>query len=530
MSVIVYGEPGLGPGGVYLNVMKVNTYKREAVYAGNDYLYTRHTLSVRAIFNPGTQVDFLIGRPITYLQQPPHVVPALQPRQIVGPLVSSARAPHHGTGQGDRPAAVTAEAVKHVLMQPRLQLHWSVNHQTVLRSPLAGVVVDSTGGPKPLSCDVAEIQSGKTFLVDWTVQTDINECPDFSSQPNPVLSHQYSQEDTLDQDFLTVRVTKGTVVFDAALVRTPGFFAGLAGQALDIDSMRASFLLPVPAKMKRMAVKVGLEPDNQTLHYEVVDKELPILFNKVGVTRIEGTHKIANTLPGMSVDVPFLGKVDVVKSAAMGGTLTGLGEAGLRKLGLPGWAATGLGIIANFATGNFVGGALQNNWGQILSTSQHIINLKVWGTRSTTRNTLEDFARDIIVQRIVPLRVSYKPIITHSETVHDVVGNFVDTTVVLVGGPLSPLGVPCPTQDFIGTRLFGASDDTGTLLFRTPVITNPQAPPHDDKSRGTFLETLVASALSKPCDPAVTPTTPRTSPQTLPTNFSRPAWPKPTIP
>jgi hypothetical protein len=493
MSVIIYGRPEVGHC-VHLNVTRVHQYRREAVYNGNDYLYTRHTLAVDAVFNPGTQQEAYQGRlSSNVVDGPQHVappVPDFRPISL-GPLISPALPPHAGingfTIPGNRPASFTAEQVKHYLMQPRLRLLWAWGFQPVLTSPLPGTACDSSNGPRPISCDVVETHSGKTFLVRWVIQTDLNECPNFSYRPNAVLSNSFGQTDDLDEDFYVTRTTEGTAVLDAAVLRTPSI-NGV--DLLTADNLRPNLLLPVPSNMKRQHVRVRLEPDGVTVRYQVVDREKALNWSWPGITRVEASHQIIQEMADTKLSI---------KPGGIGADIS------LRR------AVAQIGSLRPFLDrqfGRWVGGMVENltALGTLLTTSTHVVNVKAWAHRGTKRNDIEAFIREVITRRIAPLKVGYVPILIRSEVLHDVAGTHAEGTSVYLAGPLGPDKDPIPTRAAVGAaRMFGEDNNTGGILISEMDNVTIQRPPDDDKSRGTQLEALIASALSNPCQPNNTP-------------------------
>jgi hypothetical protein len=537
MSVLVIGDPGRADSRVFLNVTRCNWYKREAVFSGTDYVGTRHTVSWRCVFNPGTQGDFLLGKDNSYLASPPHALPpAPTARQFnLGPLSSFKIAPHsNAAGAPFRlPAAFTAESVKHYLMQPRMRLQWAWDHQNVLISPLPGMVCDATGGPFPVSCDVAEMHSGKTWMVDYVWSSVINECPQFAEFPHAVLSNQYGQTEDLDADFLRTTTTRGTVVFDRGVLETSGVLGDGAFGADDL--VRADLFLPVPSNMKREHVRVALEPDGVTLRYEVVDRELPLNWDAAGITRVEGIHKVTNELPNFSIPIPGTStSVSIIDGAARTSDLFNLvGRFPMHR----GMRA----IFKHFGLDAAeIGGLTRVGWSPaaLLSTdvagaccsSYHLVQVKAWGHRGVLRNTMEQFIRDIITKRIMPIRDGgMAPITLKSEVTHSVEGNWVEAVEVYRGGPLRGFGDVLPTKTVTNAKVFGDNNDTKDLII-TASTKQVQRPPYDNTSRATQLEGLVSSALSRPCgygDANLPPQPPVSVEGHLFFDPAPPAWPRP---
>jgi hypothetical protein len=176
-------------GCVNLNLLHVRKFSRQAVYEGPNYAYTKFKIIVQAIYTPGSQQDSWPTTPTydnaNYLNVP-YVPPGSNPRAQGGnsrflPLVPVG-APAFSLPSGQPsirsgvPAVVSDVALRHALMQPRQQLSFSVGGLISVYSPLRGFNVDAMNGPKPLFCHVVEIQGSRTFVVEYGIETDVNEC------------------------------------------------------------------------------------------------------------------------------------------------------------------------------------------------------------------------------------------------------------------------------------------------------------------------------------------------------------------
>jgi hypothetical protein len=502
-----------------------------------------------------TQQDVLTGEFPIVPPGPESVAPLLGRVAPVGPHVGAQIGPGLVPRRFGGNAAYTAEAVKQVLLQPRMQLIWSINGLRVLQSPIGGFLCDSSNGPKPVSCDVVEIHSGKTFLVDWTVQTDISPCPLYTSTPDPVLSNQWTQEDTLDEDFLVKRTTRGRTIFDAAILA--GINPGVIRDAP--DSFRQLIILPITASnMKRESVRVKVLEDGVTVEWETVDKETFSnfwLFADPNITRVEATHSVKGYYAGGATTITSSGRLGIGAPAGLpidAGISTSIGRSLTFS---PGEAAaarrSGAYSPATLALIDIV-------QGNAVVLSQHTIWAKVWGNRQVLRNNLEAFIRQLIVNRLAPLL----PLLgfdIETEIIHNVGmnGNTVEAHAVYVGGPLSGSpGMALPLRATLPSRLgptfttvFGPTNDSGIFAPVGGAVsgvtqrsgTQLVAPPFDSVSRGTMLIELITAALSTPCNRqmnwnrGISVTTPFT-PGTLPlasaslspsVSVSPPSWPKP---
>ena len=126
--------------GINLNVNKLHSYSREAVYSGTDYVHTKYTLVVTATLNPGTGAYALPGR---VYAPPPFTQPPVNP--VVGQ-------PTKGVLNGGLGLGVwTDEAVRSVLMAPRKTLRYDMDGQVACSHPYRGSLRTPSTDPNPCS-------------------------------------------------------------------------------------------------------------------------------------------------------------------------------------------------------------------------------------------------------------------------------------------------------------------------------------------------------------------------------------------
>jgi hypothetical protein len=511
MSILCYGS-------VYLNLLKTNYYKRENVLVGNKYAYTRHTISVRATINPFTQKDLFQGhQPFRAGVIGPRPLPQVRPGPTLNAHVGKLVPPGSlaVTEPPFMPGAYLSEVVKHVLMQPGLQLRWAISGYPLVVSPLPGFICDSTGGPKPVSCDVIGIHGGKTVEVDYVIQTDINEYPRFTKPGNPILAHQWSDEHDIGPDFYLLRTIRGRVVFDAALVRTKASpFGPTVNGRSTADAFRRQLMHPVLKNMKRDRIKVKLLEDGVTLDYEITDRETALIIPYSKITRVEGIHAVRSGVPDWNLQ--FYGiSVNMHAVAAISRDKIPIGGPG----------------IAMFMKGGKLGDIYDTAL-KGLAVSQHFFHVKAYGHRKTRRrDDIEAFLRSLITDRLAPIKAKVKWCLNY-EVIHNINGTDVEAKALYIGPPLEGGDDRAiPTTYDKGRLPSFAIENYGppaSTAFTTDTLFDNAKPPEDGGSRGHVLEELVAAALEDSGSTAntVPPPTPHSSigpPAIAPT---APFWPE----
>jgi hypothetical protein len=249
---------------VLLEVVKLVSHKREAVYDKPklNYQYTRHTLVVRAILSAKTS-EHILG-PNRYKPDTGVLTPTRKDGNML-PVQAEQDPPASGLESDN--------AVRHALMAPRRRLYYVVGGDYVIDSPHGDAPCDATFGPIPIFCHIEKIAGMSAVSILFCIQTDITQCPLFKDGETlpPVVWHEYSQDATIDEKFLTTLTTKGEI-----RVRADAVAAGLIP-----DRFREYFAQACPAHYKRESIRIVQHPDMQRLEYVIVDKEQerPIINN-----------------------------------------------------------------------------------------------------------------------------------------------------------------------------------------------------------------------------------------------------------
>lgn len=437
---------------------------------GKTLLYQLHRMRVRGVLNPEA---------ISYAQ------PVL-PGQ---PVVRRAQLP-----------ALTERAIRLILQNPRGTFVYSVAGTEVLRSPpptnpnfpaAAAYPCDATGGPVVTVHDIYPNHGQKSFVVDFSIETTLNDCGRVDRRTRPLLSHVFEESHTIDQDFFCVRHIKGRATFDLGILRS------LVPPAT-ADDYRRMLLQPLPQEFHRQHVEVRQNSSGSVIEYQVLDREMALSIVPQGVTRIECFETNGCHTPGP----------EEIAAYALGAAA---GAAALRRSGR-------LAIVAG------VGAAILR--GGLLPVSTSTIVARVWGHKNTTRSFLESVALRIIDYAWRGQGFAGAVATLDQNVTYDRVGKFVQAEAthrfgvvsnVLAGGGFvnrwrSFWTLPLhPTHDRTeGPGPGGVTDRilTDRLISAPGVRLGRDLPPNDGGARGTHIAGLVATALQAPCSDTPAPPEP----------------------
>jgi hypothetical protein len=289
--------------GVTLRAIKVDEWDRSAVYdeSGCDLLYIRHRLTVTAIYNPQfNSYSAVTGESNRLIRAGSRV----DPDWNEGAQIS---------------AAGTDATIRGLLLQPRERLVFVQGGRVTLMSPpkpriaLDGTpavnsayvkdtfaaqetvtggeawvdrqaLVDANFGPKPLSCSVVRLYGSRTWLVRFTVETCLGECP--KEDGWPLVSNRFTQRHSIDDDRYTTIITSGVATF-----RTDLLSLGEASGAIwsNPDFYREYVIPGMPVDgFRRVSVDVQISPAGNSLYYEVIDREMQhSLAHPASLARLE---------------------------------------------------------------------------------------------------------------------------------------------------------------------------------------------------------------------------------------------------
>lgn len=500
--------------GVKLEVLRVWDYRKEPLYNGPDYLYTRHQLFVRALYNPEAMAY------------------DLQPQgQVFVPVAAKGKRTQ---------AALTDIAIRHALTQPRKRLLWSIPDLVnggdirILRSPTIDRGVnkeyecDAANGPFPRLVDVVAVKGAKTFLVDFAIETFINECDLYVYSPSTILSDRWTMSEEYDQDFFTIRTTRGHIVFRTDRLLALGFVA---------DDFRDYFLqLDVPPNFKRDRVSVAVAEDGSSADYVIVDRERAINVVAKGVTRIElifGNHFRYGGVENAAWDIAqgFAQAVTEAQKAAASASNVPIvgpvqGEAMGTTVGIP-------------ALVNVVIGAARNNlprlddslivrvWGDPTSTRKQLIDaieicmmkimasLNVGDLAAQVNKAVSKYVTDPAIAKIVttltgPIGSFVTNVFGTAALIFsgfdydlhvDLTGRYAEATLKTKRGPVAGLlasAVDAVVGGMKKSVAYTAVDIEG-VTSSDSTMANPNLP-NDQNTRSRYVENLITAALTKSCE------------------------------
>lgn len=276
-SYLVYGQ-------VVLPVTELLAFDRKAVYDGPSLLYHRVFIHVRSIYNPAA---------VSYVPDPlydPYIFPKAQ--------------------AGAYPAA-TDKAIRFELMQPRKLLLWVVGGNVTLQSPAfrpppagfggAGTLYpcDAHLGPTPLGNPIVEQIGRKSFIVDFMVETFVNDSWTQARVAPVVLSHRWTRREDIDQDFYPTITTHGHAIFrtdvlsyyqkyagNGAVTAAPNYADRISPTMAVPDDFRNFFFHSVPSGFKRDHASISPSEDGTMCEYTLVDRKVDVKFPST-IARIE---------------------------------------------------------------------------------------------------------------------------------------------------------------------------------------------------------------------------------------------------
>lgn len=229
MSRVIYGV-------VELQIVKTNMFSQEAVFdsSGTDLIGVRCTLDVNFVINPSA---------VAY-----RTAADCAPVDAVGTF-----------------PATTTKAIRQYILTPRRTLIYEIGGVDVLRSPQLGMATDAETGPKAIRCDVWRVDGARTFMGRAVFTTVLAECCDQDEDDfSPVLSHRWSDQHQIDENFFTTRIVTGEVIFRRDILDL---------QNKTADDFRRTIVHPVPDRFQRRRVEVTQNPSGTVLAYRLVDEQ-----------------------------------------------------------------------------------------------------------------------------------------------------------------------------------------------------------------------------------------------------------------
>ncbi len=524
-TLFLGGDISTGGNSIVLTRCDVLDYHREPIFHGPDYIYTRHSLRIRALYNPGVNA-WTLSPQFTQYAAPSVILRALGFNTTIvqrdsGPVTAVARtfgnanAPNSTlpSESGGLVAPITDVAIRHWIERPRQRIVLVMGGVPLLVTPNInsdGTVAacDVKGGPFITANDVVYISGGKSFEVDFSVETFVNEAGIFQATPNVLLSHRWEPTEDIDQDYFGTRTIQGRAHFRMDRLA----FLGAAA-----DEFRSFLVAPLPFfGWKRVAAHFQISDDGSTLDYALVDKELALSIIPQGVTRIEAYQTIdvdtgnrfgaATTLAGAAHDFAVAGGFEFA-----GGVI---GLEGL-LVGNP----TAIAEIAIAMSRNAVefGRAARAAAAMLIPKTVTTIVARVWGRSDVGRKALENTALAIVTNRLDRCIAQFGLFgflvqfagTTSVRLTHDLAGKFVEATCTrdfpIPPNPVKQIAATVPKANLF----FPDDDETNNVLTIFHGNVTPLGLPNYPNSqnigsRGTTLMKLAVAALLAPdATPAV---------------------------
>jgi hypothetical protein len=484
--------------GIVLDVTETVEYSRTPVHdARNNYLYTTVRIRVRGYLNEdATAYTRGMGRG------------------------SQVRPSDRGVNSLVTPA-VTANAVRHVLEQPRGELIYTDGDVEMIHSP-NGAETDAANGPITLEgITLVAALGSSTMQVEVGFETYINECGEFHNTVSPLLSHTWEMSEQVNWQERCTRTIKGRATFAADRLAMLDTFDDSAFP----DNFRGYIVHPCPKNFQRTSVNVLASEDGLGVMYEVVDKSGYINILPPGIKKLEGVHsvgfsRVSAEQAAIQAASTAFEIAEIVSERAFRIATSGVANPNPLAATAAALPATGAGLGGVVAR---TGLAVIRGVAAILPKIWHVVLVRVWGNLHTTHTTLSRFAHRVAVAH---LGGQVGPGLFSSEVVETraVEDGFVEVKITATGGFTAGTiaGATLFANIFSRTITPDISNHFPPLVVPAAVldlVTQRDRPGNAFSSgngtRGDRLSAIVASDLLQPCE---TPPNPK---DTYPNTISR---------
>ena len=146
--------------------------------------------------------------------------------------------------------------IRNALMVPRAALNFEFGSGPYTQAKL--LTGDDSFGPLPQECDIVMLGgSGPLCLVTFSISFEVYTGCTTSSA---VLQFNYARTFSMDEFFLSTITTSGS--FTTKPTTNP-------------DSLRGLAWFPIPGGFRRKSPQFMISPDGLTLHFSIVDEEMP---------------------------------------------------------------------------------------------------------------------------------------------------------------------------------------------------------------------------------------------------------------
>ena len=223
---------------------------------------------------------------------------------VVGKVNPFATTSTPGVGQPLTNAGAALRPLGDTLMAQRKQLlvtYGTSNNQAngspnvILQSPRQSIsqpatayTVDDRFGPNPIAWNVIEIHGTHTLTVYFEIETWQQKC----TSGNAVLYHRWEASHDIDENYMTTRNVKGRAIFSPAVLLDPNVAQTNIPNAP--DDFREALFHGRAIGMQRGSITVTADMDGTGVTYSFEDVEqytnLRAVAGNRGIIKVEGTH------------------------------------------------------------------------------------------------------------------------------------------------------------------------------------------------------------------------------------------------
>jgi hypothetical protein len=182
-------------------------------------------------------------------------------------------------------ATINQGTLRRMLLEDRKNFQMLVDDDMLLQAnavnPDGGSVqnpfFDVNNGPKPRFCEVTQIVGSSLYRVEYEIEIAIIDCTN-NLNTQGVLNNRWSMHDSIDKDWYTTRIMRGRL--------------RLANSNLNPHSFRAWCIPALQPNFKRENIDVVSSPDQLTLDYTIVDRQV-FAAAPAPATTWSGTHIVS---------------------------------------------------------------------------------------------------------------------------------------------------------------------------------------------------------------------------------------------
>jgi len=196
-----------------------------------------------------------------------------------------------GQGGVDNTSPSTIEkSIRHLLAQPRQDLTFTVGGSDSNHTLFNVKAPDVKNGPFPRVHSVVKIAGTETFIIDYSVEFNLVECPDAGDVLQQIASHRWRTNVRINHNFYSTLTTVGRV----------SLHVDAEFDNLSADSCKSLVLPPIPYGFRRDGIDWVVQEDGLALQYTVIDQEV-YLQAPAPATKWDGQYIESTVAPGGGV-------------------------------------------------------------------------------------------------------------------------------------------------------------------------------------------------------------------------------------